>query len=827
MMPTLFSSDQLQRDLRHAVRSLRRTRGFSIIVVIVLAVATAAVTTVFALLNSVVLRPLRFPESDRLVVIRHAAPGLGVEDAGISSGLYFHYRERARSLESIGVYRQPVALNLRLPDSGTERVQVTYASAALFKVLRTTPALGRLFTEEDGRPGFMNMKWKIPVLISHRLWVDRFGADRSVIGRTIALNDSAREIVGVLPPGFTFPDAGTQIWLLLEPPPGTASFLRGFTWEAIARMGPEVTVASTGAELVRILPEAVGLYADATHERLAEIRLTPQVMPLKFAVVGDVAHVIWTLFGGMVLLLLVGCANAGGLFLVRTEYRGREMAVRRALGARGGDLASLFVVEAMVLTGTATVIGVVLASVLLSAVRAFTPFDLPRTEEIRLDRTAIGFAAVIALLMAAGYGVLSLRRRDGADAVRFLASGQWATIRRRRLWGPDALIAVQVAVSLTLMVGSVLMVRTYRNLATRELGFSPGGVLTVEIGLPGRKAQQHVRIYRDVVDRVRGLPWVDRVAAASFVPLTIAEHVYPVEARAKPVLFKFFVPGYFETIGSRIIEGTHLTDQNRPTVPDPVYVSAALARRLYPGESAVGKTVRRLNQDGSVVTMGQGPVPPFTIAGVVANVREVSLREDATEIVYIPLMDPVVERSIVPTTMQLVVHTRVPPLSIATAVRQAVASADPDLSVGRIAPMDSIVAAARARETFVGVLLLAAAAISLFLSAVGIYGTVAQVVRRRTREIGIRIALGARRSQVVRMVTTASLYAVLAGGALGLMVSVPAARMLGSLLFAVDAADPLVLLIVTTSVALTAAGAALVAASHAAQMAPVAALRVE
>jgi putative ABC transport system permease protein len=359
------------------------------------------------------------------------------------------------------------------------------------------------------------------------------------------------------------------------------------------------------------------------------------------------------------------------------------------------------------------------------------------------------------------------------------------------------------------------------------LGFSAERVLTVQVGLPGSKASQHVRIYRDLVERVRRLPGVESASVASFVPLTGSEHVFPVQAGDTPIPFKFFAPGYFQTMGTPILEGERFAAGEHVTAPSPVLVSAALARRLFPGERAVGKTVRRLNQDGSIVEMGRprGPVPPFTIAGVVADVREMSLRDSPTEIVYIPVVEPSVEQSIVPTNMSLVVRTRVPPVSLTAAVRETIAGVDPSLSVGRVRSMDSIVHTARGTEAFVGVLLLLAAGISMFLGAVGIYGSVAQVVRRRTREISIRMALGASRAEVVRMVTAGSLRAVLVGGALGLAVSLPATRMLGSLLFGVDAHDPIVFLAVTGGLVSAAGAAALFAVWQAARVAPLVALR--
>jgi predicted permease len=402
--------DHWRRDLRHAARALHRRAGSSLIVVIVLATGVGAITSVFALLNRIVLQPLPFAQSDRLVVIEHAAPGVNLDRVGISSGLYFYYSRHARSLESLAVYSENV-LNLTVPGAGTERVHVTYAGVALFQVLRPKPALGRLFTAEDGRPGFMNMTWTVPVLLAHDFWVDHFGADPNVVGRILTINNNPRRIVGVLPDEFAFPDRHTQVWMLVEPPRESADFARRFGYNAVARMRPGVTAAAAQAELARLVSQIAGVYADATPQRIAEVRLAPVVTPLKSAVIRDVAQVIWTLFGGMALLLLIACANVAGLFLVRAEDRRREIAVRQALGATSRHVARLFFTEALVLTTAAAGLGLLLAKSLLSVVIALVPAELPRTAEIRLDGVAIMFAAGLAVLMAAFYGALAVRRQ--------------------------------------------------------------------------------------------------------------------------------------------------------------------------------------------------------------------------------------------------------------------------------------------------------------------------------------------------------------------------------------------------------------------------------
>jgi len=818
--------DHWWRDVRHGARALRRNPGFSSGVVIVLGLGIAAVTSVFAVLNRVVLQPLPFPAADQLVVIRHRAPGLGLDDAGLSSGLFFHYMDHARALQSIAAYGDQVAMNLRLPGEASERISVAYTSAAVFTVLGTQPALGRLFTEEDGRPGFMNMRWQIPVLLSHELWNRRFGGDPAVIGRVLTINLNPREVIGVLPEGFAFPNAGTQVWMLLEPSRSAGNLTDRFKWNAIGRMRSGVTAAAAAADLAAGLRLAIGSYSDATPERLSEIGLAPVVIPLKSHVIGDVDRVIWLLFAGLMLLGLVGCANVAGLFLVRAHHRAHEMAVRRALGASVVQIGRLAFAEASILTSVAAVSGLLIARGLLSMPAARIPFDLPRTSEIALDGAAVLFAAAASVCVALGCGILCVRIQRSTLTTAGLGAGSRSTSNRLVSWS-GALIAVQVAFALALVAGSGLMVQTYRTLAARDLGFSPDDVLTAEINLVSRKASQHVRIYQEVVDRLRRFPQVEHASAASFVPLTATEHLFPVESGSTSLPFKFFLPGYFQAMGTSIVEGEPFLPGGRPAAAHPVLISRALARRLYPDGTAVGRSVRRLEENGTIPEMGRGPVPPFTIAGIVADVSEMSVRHGAAEAVYIPVIDPPVEPSIVPTNMHLVVRARAPLETLAAAVRQAVAETDSDLSVGRIETMAAIVSAARGRERFVGLLLLAAAAVSMAVGAAGIYASVAQVVRLRRRELGIRLALGASRTGIVRTVTAGTLRPVLIGMVGGLALSLAAGRLLSSLLFGVDPHEPTILIAAMAALLGSAAAAMLLAARHAAHLPPQTALQGE
>ena len=503
------------RDVRFAARALVKSRGFAVVIVATFALGSAGVTTMFALVNAILIQPLPYPRSDRLVAIEHAAPSLGLAEAGLSSGTYFHYRAHARSVEALAVYKETV-LNLSTPGTGTERVEVTYAGPELFDVLGVRPVVGRLFTSEDGRPGFMNMTWPVPVLLSHDLWIGRYGGDPAIVGRSITLNNRARHVVGVLPADFDFPRRETQIWMLFMPAEQRASFASDFEYQALARLRPGVSAADAATELAQILPSIEGVYGDATAERLAEMRLTPMVVPLKDDIVGDVSTLLWLLFGGMTFLALMACANVATLSLLRAEHRDREVAVRAALGARRIDLLRLFVSEAGLLSLAGAALGLLLTRLALQAIVAFTPIRLPRLAEVQLDVWVFAFACGLAGLAALLVGGLTFLRQTAASAtaVALKMSGRVTGnpgSRRTR----NSLVAVQVALALTLLVGSALMAQSFWRLMRVDPGFDPTDVLTIEIGLSGSMASRHQRVYGGVLEQVRALPGVRSAAAVS------------------------------------------------------------------------------------------------------------------------------------------------------------------------------------------------------------------------------------------------------------------------------------------------------------------------
>lgn len=822
-------------DLRHAGRTLAGSPGLSALAVISIALGSGAVTAAFALVSGILLQPLPYPEADRLVAVKHSAPGLGLPVAGLSDGTYFHYRDHSQSFQSLATYRQGFR-NLALPEGGTERVEVTYAGPELFEVLGVRPVLGRLFTATDGEPGFMNMTWPVSVLLSHDFWHSHYGGDPGIVGQTIVLNDNPRRVVGILPAGFAFPRRETRIWMLLMASESGATFANRFEDDAVGRLMPGVGPAMAERELARILPSIEGMYADATRERIEEVRLRPMVIPLKEEVVGSVGPALWLTFGGMTFLLLVASANVAGLSFVRAQRADHEVAVRSALGARPSDLMRLFLGEAVLLTFVGTATGMVIAHAAIQAATTWIPVRLPRLDEVGVDGWVLAFAGGSAAVVAVALGALSYARQSLVNAsATVLTAGVGITETPGGSRARHLLVALQVALVLVLLVGSGLMVQSLWRLARVDPGFDAANLITVEIGLSGRRASQHVQIYEGLLDRIRGLPGVVSASAASSLPLYQTADAFPflvggaTTPTEEPLTMKLVMPGYFETMGTPLIEGTSLNPRGPTGSARGVVVSAALARRYFPGESPIGRTVERLESDGTPVSMfdrataAERVVQPWTIVGVVSDVPEETLREAGRPVLYVPIRAPRVEESIVPIGATLVI--RATAVSLGAAVRETVWAFDPTISVARIRPMDAIVAESFAPERLLGALLLAAACMSLLLGAIGVYGVTAQSVRQRRQEVGVRIALGAPRGKLVRMLMVEPLAPLLTGLAVGLPMTFAATRGLRSLLFEVGAADPLTYVGATVALVVVAAAASVPAALRAVRLSPVAALR--
>src|SRR5688572_12076231 len=808
-------------DLRHAVRALARSPGFTLAAALTLAIGIGATTTVFSLVNAILLEPLPYRYADRLVAVGHTAPGLDLATTGMSEGTYLHYRQHGRALEDIATYYENVA-NLS-GDGDAERVPVAMVSHTFFSVLGARTAFGRLPTPADA-----DGSGEVVVLISYDLWQRRYGSDPSIIGTTIEANRVPRRVIGVLEPGFDFPRREIGIWYPSDPDAAEAR-ASDLYQHGVARLRPGVNADAAERDLNRLIPSLPEAFPDMTPQLLADSRLRAVVTPLREAVVGEARAALWLLFGGMAFLLLIACANVANLCLVRGEYRQKEIAVRTALGAGRGRLARLFVTESLILVALGAVAGVFVADAGVQALIAYGPANLPRLHEAAIDARVLGFVATLSLLIALLFAFAPLFRYAHTDITRALKeSGFGITAGVSRERARRLLITGQVALALTLLVGSALLAQSFWRLRHADPGFAAGSVLTAEIALPrsGYETYDKARQWWDaLLERVRALPGVEAAGTVAGLPLVPQPAYYDLafdvdgrDDESRQAITMYHVStDYFETMRIPLVEGVGV-DVAAHTVERPVLLSAAAARRLFPGESAVGKRLRR----------GVSASRPWaTVAGVVADVPKQHIGGAAAEIVYVPLLESAVDPGVAPGHASLVIRTSVPPATLAPAVRQIVRELDPHLPVANVRTLERIVADSMARTSFTMLLLIIAAAAALFLGAIGLYGVISYLVSRRTHELGIRIVLGARTADVRNMVVREGARFALGGIALGVVAALALTRLLRGLLYQVSPTDPPTFAAMTVILFGVTIVASWLPARRAAAIEPLRALRVE
>ncbi|MCP3960229.1 MAG: ABC transporter permease [bacterium] len=820
--------DSLLRPLHTVVRKLLRSPMFTVISVLTLAIGIGANAAIFTVVQGVLIRPLPFPESERLMGVWHTAPGIELPQFEQSDATYLLYRRHNRFFEDIGIY-DPATVNLTGGER-PERLPSADVTASLFPLLRIPPALGRVFDEGDERPGAEPV-----VLIGHELWTRRFGAEEHILEQTIQVDGVARTVIGVMPEGFHFPSPETLLWLPMEIDPANAN-VGNFSFPGIGRLRPDATPAAAEADLsalIHRLPEEFP-DDDITPGMLKNAGIAALVHPLRDDVVGDVGKALWLLLGAVGFILLIACANVANLFLVRAEGRQREVAIRTALGATRRNVVLAFLTESIVLAIAGGALGLALAAAGIRVFLAIGPQSIPRLEAIGIDGGVLAFTVAISFLAALLFGVMpALRGGAPRPGTVLKEGGRGSTTGRARHRARYALVAAQVALALILLVGSGLMARSFRALQAVEPGFDASNLLTVRLSLPMAEyasAEQRAHFFQTTVDRLRTLPGVDTAGAVTRLPLgdggSNSAHTFedfPLEPDEVPRIIstRRVAPGYFETLRIPLIEGRVLEPADHQRQSRVALVSEALARQMWGDTSPLGKRLT-----SGIAEQGDW----FTIVGVVGSIRDDSLVEDPTEIVYYPLASPPPpdeEEALAPGTMSLVLRTSVPATSVAGAVRSAIWDADPNLPVANVRTMDQILERSRARTGFTMLLLSIAAAVALLLGAVGLYGVVSYVVSQRTQEIGVRIALGADRGTVSRMVVRQGLGMTLAGVVAGLAGAFLLTRFLDGFLYGVDATDPTTFAAVSILLLAIALFATYLPARRAASVDPLTALRYE
>lgn len=819
--------DTLLQDLRYALRSFRRSPGFTAVAVFTLALGLGAATAIFSVVNGVLLRPLPYPDPDAVVRISNSWEG--TPRAQLSPAEYFDYRDRSDAFAAFGVYATGQEMNLT--GSGSpERLQASYLTAGVFPALGVEPALGRAFTPEEDRPGGDRV-----VVLSHGLWRRRFGGSPDVVGQRITLDGVSYAVIGVMPADFRLPEdfgagAATELFVPLRYDRTTVPNRSRHFLLAVGRLKGGMTVERARQSLRAIAAQFVRDYPDAYP---AEMRFTATVVPLREEVLGAVRPALLVLLGAVGSLLLIACANVAGLLLSRADVRRREFAIRTALGAGRGRLVRQLLVESVILAVLGGAFGLLLAAWGTHALVAAEPGDIPRMENVGLDVRVLGFALAISVATGLAFGLAPALRAGRSDLHGALkeGGGRGPTAGAARQRSQRLLVVGETALTLMLLFGAGVLARSFVNLRRVDPGFHSEHVLTGRVALPRSRYQdppEVTRFYRQLVDRLAHLPGVSAAGAVSSLPLasTLGDLGVHIEGRqvaegdvSPRGYWQVVTPGYFRALGMQMLRGRAIEATDDERAPGVVVINEAMAHLYWPNENPIG---RRFELGG-----GAGP-GWVTVVGIVGDVRHGSLDVAPQPQMYLPHAQFRVWGSGAAISgMTIVLRTTGDPVQLAAAVRREVQALDPDLPVSDVRTMEQVVSSSLARPRFMTLLLSLFAGVALTLAAVGLYAVMAYSVSRRRHEIGIRMALGARGGQVAGMVIRQGLTLALAGIAIGLVGNLAFRRFLKSLLFEVGVADPLTLVGVSALLAGVAFVACYLPARRATRVDPAIALRDE
>jgi putative ABC transport system permease protein len=815
--------------LRRTVRRLLRAPLFASVAVLTLGLGIGANAAIFSVVNGVLLKPLPYRDAERLVGVWHSAPGMNIAVMNQSPATYLTYRDEGRVLEDIGLWDNT---SVSVTGSGEpERIEALLVSDGTLGVLDVQPVLGRRFTKEDDSPGRPGR-----VMLTHGYWQRKLGGDPGVLGRPLVVDGTSREIIGVLPATFKFLNSAPQILLPFQLD-RTKVFIGNFSYQAIGRLKPGATIAQANADIARMLPlviERFPLPTGFTKQMFDEIRMAPNVRPLSVDVIGDVGRTLWVLLGTVGLVLLIACANVANLFLVRAEGRQQELAIHAALGASRSRIGWELLSESLMLGLLGGAVGLLLAEAGIRVLVAVAPQGLPRLDEIRIDPAVLGFTAALSVIAGLLFGLLPvLKLANPHLATALKEGGRASSDGRSRHRARNTLVVAEIALAVVLLVGSGLMVRTFQAMRRVDPGFTnPGQVLTLRVSIPESliaDKEQTARTFEQIAHRIEQIAGVTAVGLSSSVtmdghdsndPIFVEDAPGP-GGRLPPLRrFKWIGEHYFEAMGNRLIAGRPISWNDVYTRAEVVVVTENFAREYWKEPAAA--LGRRITQN---------PKNPWrTIVGVVADARDDGVAQPAPAIMYWPMMmadfwdQPVrVER-----TMGYVVRTeRAGSPTLLKEIQQAVWSVNANLPVASVRTLNELRAESMAQTSFMLVMLAIAAGVALLLGVVGIYGVISYVATGRTREIGIRIALGAERRDVTGLFLRQGLLLAAAGIAAGVVASAGLTRVMSALLFGVSAMDPLTYAAVSAGLAATALLASYIPAARAARVDPAVALRWE
>ncbi len=815
--------------LRHTLRRLARSPMFTAISLLTLAIGIGANAAIFSVIEGVLLKPLPYPHPEQLIALWHTAPGVHIKDLNMAPSLYFIYGEEGHVFQDVSMWE--TGTSSVTGQAEPEQVPVLSLTNRLLPILDVQSALGRRFTVSDDDP-----KSARTVMLTDGYWKSHFGGDRSVLGRNIIVDGNPREIIGVLPPSFQFMDRKVSIVMPLRFDRAEVH-LGNFSHQGVARLKPGVTLEQANADIARMLPMASKMFPPPmgyTAKMFDDARIGPNLRFLKDDLVGDIGNTLWVLMGTVGMVLLIACANVANLLLVRADGRQQELAIRAALGAGWGRIARELLFESLLLGVVGGALGLALAYGALRMLAASGLANLPRIASIAIDPWVLAFTLGISLAAGLIFGLIPVfkyARPHLSEALR--GGGRSLSQSKDRHRARSILVVVQVALALVLLVSSGLMIRTFQALRHVDPGFADAHeVQTLRISIPYTQVKEPERVVRmqeAILNKIGALAGVSSVGMTTAVPMDGEDSNDPIYAEDRayregtlpPVRrFKWISPGYFAAMKTRMIAGRDLSWAETYNQTPVALVSENLARELWQDpRAAIGKRIRTTLKDDWC-----------QVIGVVADVRDNGVQDKAPTIVYWPLLQKNFEGdgTSVRRSVAFVIRTpRAGSTGFLTEARQAIWSVNPNLPLAAVNTLEALYDRSLARTSFTLIMLAIAGAMALLLGVIGIYGVISYSVSQRTREIGIRLALGAPLDEVTGMFVRHGLILSGIGAASGLTAAFALTRLMRSLLFEVSPADPLTYLAVSAGLILAAMLASYLPARRATKVDPVEALRAE
>src|SRR5688572_11404433 len=799
-------------DLRYALRMLVKSPAFSLIAILTLGLAIGANSAIFSVVNAVLLRPLPYPKSEQLVRVFGTQPQLALGPS--SPANFLEWKAENEVFERIATYVGQ-GFNLTGNDK-PERVIGCRVSADIFQLLSVRPALGRDFTEEEDRHGAERV-----LILSHQFWQSRFAGDPNAVGQTLTLNNQTYKVVGVMPPGFAFPGPRTQVWAPVAFNPAQQATRDTHFLDVVARLKPGVSLEQAQANMNAVTHHQAQRYPQTNTG------VGVKVVSLQEHIVGNVRPMLIVLLAAVAFVLLIACANVANLLLARATARQREMAIRSALGASRSRVVRLLLTESVLLAIVGGAVGLLFAVWSLDVLVSLNPANLPRLAEIGVNRTVFLFTLAVSAFTGILFGLvlaLQVSKSDLNEGLKEGGRGGSDSPRRHRLRA--ALVVAEVALSLVLLVGAGLMIRSFSRLLAVDPGFKADHVLTAFVSLPVSKyakREEQVAFFERLTERLRNVPGVTGAGIISDLPLFGGSSTgFDVDGRPEALPgqramtdYRIISPDYFAAMGIKLLKGRAFSRFDAEGAPGVVIINETLAKSYFAGEEPIGKRLHLSKPNDS-----------REIVGVVADVRNYGVDADVKPEVYVPLPQSAPEYLAgVASAMNIVIRSTMNPAALTTALREQVQALDKDQPVSEIRTMEWYLADSMAQRRFNMLLLGAFAGLALVLAAVGIYGVIAYTVTQRTHEMGIRIALGAKGGDILRLVFGNAMATTLTGIALGLGAAFALTRLLRSLLYQVSPTDPVIFAAIPLLLMSVAVIATYLPARRAMKVNPIAALR--